>query len=127
MLKKVLKWLPALFIACCNFYLSSQEHIEHMPSFWNADKLVHFFCFAGFSFWVAFATNIGSYKKTWLPTLIISLWAISDEIHQSFTPGRDASFFDWLSDTGGAFVGAVIFVFVLTKIIPGLFGKKREV
>lgn len=116
MIKKVLKWLPALFVACCNVYLSSQEHIEQMPTFWNADKVVHFFCFAGFSFWVAFACNIKSYKKVWLPTLIISLWAVTDEIHQSFTPGRDASVFDWIADTAGAFLGAVVFVFVVTKI-----------
>lgn len=116
MIKKVLKWLPALFVACCNIYLSSQEHIKQMPTFWNADKVVHFFCFAGFSFWVAFACNIKSYKKVWLPTLIISLWAVTDEIHQSFTPGRDASVFDWFADTAGAFFGAVIFVFVVTKI-----------
>ena len=49
MLKKLLKWLPAIFVAACNFYLSSQEHLEHMPGFWNADKVVHFSCFSGFS------------------------------------------------------------------------------
>ena len=92
-----------------------------MPGFWNADKVVHFFCFAGFSFWIAFACNIKSYKMTWLPTLIISLWAVTDEIHQSFTPGRDASVFDWLADTTGAFVGAVIFVCLVTKILPKIF------
>lgn len=116
MLKKVLKWLPAIFVACCNVYLSSQEHIKQMPTFWNADKVVHFFCFAGFSFWVAFACNIKTYKMTWLPTLIISLWAVTDEIHQSFTPGRDASVFDWLADTTGAFVGAMIFVWITTLL-----------
>ena len=116
MIKKVLKWLPALFVACCNIYLSSQEHIKQMPTFWNADKVVHFFCFAGFSFWVAFACNIKSYKKIWLPTLIISLWAVTDEIHQSFTPGRESSALDWFADTAGAFLGAVVFVFVVTKI-----------
>ena len=123
MIKKLLKWVPAIFIAGCNFYLSSQEHIEQMPDFWNADKLVHFFCFAGFSFWVAFACNIKAYKMTWLPTLVISIWAVTDEIHQSFTPGRDASIFDWLSDTIGAFVGAVIFVWLVTKIAKGILKK----
>ncbi|MBR1404012.1 MAG: VanZ family protein [Treponema sp.] len=123
MIKKILKWIPALIVAGCNFYLSSQEHIEHMPGFWNADKVVHFFCFAGFSFWLAFACNIKSYKTFWLPTLIISLWAITDEIHQSFTPGRDASVLDWLSDTCGAALGAVIFVWVTTKLLPAFVAR----
>ena len=117
MLKKILKWIPAIFVAGCNIYLSSQEHIEQMPNFWNADKVVHFFCFAGFSFWVAFACNIKTYKMTWLPTLIISLWAVTDEIHQSFTPGRDASVFDWIADTTGAFVGAMIFVWITALLV----------
>ena len=117
MIKKVLKWCPSLFIAACNFYLSSREHIEHMPSFWNADKVVHFFCFAAFSFWTAFACNIKTFRQTWIPTLIISAWAVTDEIHQSFVPGRSASVLDWVADTIGAFVGAVIFVFLLTKIL----------
>ena len=95
-----------------------------MPGFWNADKVVHFFCFAGFSFWVAFACSIKSYKKTWLPTLIIGLWAITDEIHQSFTPGRESSALDWLADTTGAFLGAVIFVFFTTKILPKFLKKE---
>ena len=124
MLKKILKWLPAIFVAACNFYLSSQEHLEHMPGFWNADKIVHFFCFSGFSFWVSFACGIKSYKKTWLPTLIIGLWAITDEIHQSFTPGRESSALDWLADTTGAFLGAVIFVFFTTKILPKFLKKE---
>lgn len=118
MLKKILKWLPAIFIACCNFYLSSKEHIEHMPGFWNADKVVHFICFSGFGFWVAFACNIKSYKKIWIPALIIALWAITDEIHQGFTPGRDASVFDWLTDVLGAFAGSTVFVWFTTRILP---------
>ncbi|WP_407425029.1 VanZ family protein [Treponema sp.] len=118
--KKLLKWLPAVFIAGCNFYLSSQEHIEYMPGFWNADKLVHFICFAGFSFWVAFACNIKSYRKIWLPALIISLWAVTDEIHQSFTSGREPSALDWLSDTTGAVLGAAVFVWFMTKILKAL-------
>lgn len=122
-MRKLLKWIPAVFIAACNFYLSSLERIEQMPEFWNADKVVHFFCFAGFSFWVAFACNIKSYRKCRLPAMIVSLWAVTDEIHQSFTPGRDASVFDWICDTAGAFLGAAVFVFIVTKILPKVFKK----
>ena len=117
-LKKIVKWIPAVFIASCSFYLSSQEHIEHMPSFWNADKLVHFFCYSGFCFWVAFACNIKNYKKVWLPILIVSLWGVSDEFHQSFVPGRSVSVFDWMADTFGASLGAVVYVFFITRILP---------
>lgn len=112
MLFKILRWIPAIIIAVCNFYLSSQTHINQMPQFWNADKLVHFICFSGFSFWISFACDIKSCRKIWIPTLLIALWAVTDEIHQSFTPGRDASVFDWIVDTLGASFGALIFVLV---------------
>ena len=91
-----------------------------MPSFWNADKLVHFICFAGFGFWVAFACNISSFKKIWLPSLIVSLWAITDEIHQSLIPGRTASVFDWIADTTGAALGTVVFVWLAAKFVKAL-------
>ena len=40
---------------------------------------------------------------------VVLVYALSDEIHQSFTPGRDASVFDLLTDVlGGAFTLRVI-------------------
>jgi len=36
--------------------------------------------------------------------LFCSLYGISDEWHQSFVAGRDASAWDWLADTLGAIV-----------------------
>lgn len=95
-----------------------------MPGFWNADKLVHFICFGGFAFWVAFACNIKTAKKWWLPVVIISLYGIIDEFHQSFTPGRETSVLDWLCDTTGAAMGAFIYLFVC-RIITRFRNKKQ--
>lgn len=137
---KILKWIPAIFIFSCSWYLSSQEHIDGLPSFWNADKVVHCLCFAGLSFWVAFGWN-GSVKKKstpaencsekrlprsacaeffssqfsapyfsfLIPVAIVSIYGIVDEIHQSFTPGRESSVLDWCADTIGAVIGAFVF------------------
>ncbi len=116
MLRKILKWLPAAFIAACSFYFSSKPHLDYMPTFWSADKFVHFLCYAGFSFWTAFACNIKCKKQIWIPSLIISLWGISDEIHQSFVPNRCVSVFDWISDSLGAVFGAIIYLIVGVKI-----------
>lgn len=113
-LKVILRWLPALFIFGCSWYLSSQEKIESMPDFWNADKLVHCVCFAGLSFWVAFGVWVKLPAK-WriaLPIAIVSAYGIVDEIHQYFTPGRSCSPFDWMADTLGAVIGSVVFFYV---------------
>ena len=57
-------------------------------------------------------------KKLLLPILFSFLYAITDEIHQIFVPGRSAQFRDVLIDTLGASFGATI-----TYLIIKLFSK----
>ncbi len=110
---KVLKWIPSVFIICVSWYLSGKEHIDGLPSFWNADKIVHLICFAGLSFWVSFGCNISKRSKFYLPVSIVSFYGFIDEFHQSFTPNRSVSVFDWFADTTGAFLGVFVFLIVL--------------
>ena len=105
----ILLRLPALFILAVSWILSSKEIIPYMPSFYAADKLVHFVCFgalaASITWWVK--------PKLWTQhfwfyftvcVISVLLYGIIDEIHQSFVIGRTASAFDVLADTiGGAF------------------------
>ena len=125
-LKTILRWLPMLFILGCNWHLSSQETIEYMPTFWNADKLVHCICYAGLAFWCAFAvgTKIPARLRILLPVIIVSVWGITDEIHQGFVPGREPSVFDWCADTIGATIGSLVF-FYLCKWIE-LYKNRKE-
>ena len=121
------KWLPALFIFAISFYLSSQSTIQQIPAFPHADKLVHFICFGGLAFWVAFACNLSENQKIkiLIPTVIVSIYGIIDEIHQSFTPGRSSTISDWIADTLGALFGSFIFYQVL-KIIKKKGNKKDK-
>lgn len=121
----LIKWIPALIIFGISIYLSHQSTIEKMPSFLFADKIVHIVCFAFLSFWVSFACNISCYKKIFIAILIVIIYGIIDEIHQSFIPGRSCSFLDWFADCIGAFLGSVIFVFI-RKILKIYFFKKRS-
>ena len=57
-------------------------------------------------------------KKLLLPILFSYLYAITDELHQVFIPGRSAQFRDVLIDTLGASFGAII-----TYLIVKLFTK----
>jgi VanZ family protein len=43
-----------------------------------------------------------------LATVIASLYGMSDEIHQSFVPGRDAAVGDWVADTTGGLIGSLV-------------------
>ncbi len=121
-----LKWLPALLIFMISFYLSSQPIIQKMPSFPFADKIVHFICFGGLAFWVAFGCNISGFrlKEIILPSFIVSFYGIIDEIHQSFTPGRSSTVSDWIADTLGAILGSFAF-FLLVKILKNWKNRKN--
>ena len=121
-----LKWLPALLIFMISLYLSSQPIIQKMPSFPFADKIVHFICFGGLAFWVAFGCNISGFrlKEIILPSFIVSFYGIIDEIHQSFTPGRSSTVSDWIADTLGAILGSFAF-FLLVKILKNWKNRKN--
>ncbi len=117
---ETLKSIPAALIFATSWHLSSLERIEQMPSFWNADKLVHTICFAGLAFWVSFGISAQSKKDVALSSLIVSVYGVIDEIHQSFVPTRSASAGDWIFDTIGAIFGAIAFVFFSKKIAQTL-------
>ncbi|MDR1754087.1 MAG: VanZ family protein [Eubacterium sp.] len=48
------------------------------------------------------------WKTAMMAVVIASLYGASDEFHQLFVGGRYADVFDWMTDTIGAFVGALI-------------------
>ncbi|HHT9129641.1 MAG TPA: VanZ family protein [Candidatus Brocadiaceae bacterium] len=71
------------------------------------DKLIHFVEFGLLCLmtcWTLSSDRIGAKKiyKIIIAIGITSLYGVSDEIHQSFTPHRSVAFFDWLADTVGA-------------------------
>ena len=114
---RFIRWLPAFFIICCSWYISSQSIVQ-MPSFNYADKAIHFVCYAGLAFWMAFAYKAKQFvkKDMGIPIILTSVYGIIDEIHQSFVPGRSCSVFDWIADTTGAFLGVLVFILTYTYI-----------
>ncbi|MCR5605442.1 MAG: VanZ family protein [Treponema sp.] len=125
---KILFKLPAIIVIFISWYLSSQERVP-MPDFANSDKLVHFICFGGLAFCFAFWFCIKNWKKHIKRNSVIcialtSLYGIIDEIHQSFTPGRSCSVFDWLADTAGATAGIFVYVLLLSILINTVWRTK---
>ncbi len=100
-------WLVLLFFYCGLIYwLSGQSHLPVPDVFDMQDKLIHATAYAVMAllFWQAWRRRLPRYWLVWMTVLFCSVYGISDEWHQSFTPGRDASTFDWLADTLGAFL-----------------------
>ena len=57
---------------------------------------------------------IKQYNKKWYISLIICiLYAISDELHQGFTPGRSPQISDVFIDTIGSLIGISLLHFII--------------
>lgn len=71
-------------------------------------KSAHFTEYALLGFFTARALRL-SKKSPWFSIAIAAIYATTDEVHQSFVPGRSCEFCDILIDTAGATVGASIY------------------
>lgn len=102
-------WLyaPAIAYAALLYWLSDQPTLQHAPS---NDKLAHLVAYAGLSGLLFRAFYFGTARPaSWvflLSALLATLYGISDELHQSFVPGRTAAVDDVVADALGALFGA---------------------
>jgi VanZ family protein len=103
--------LPVILYAVLIFVGSSISGLPpEIPYFDFRDKVLHIFEFAGLG--VLLWRSIQWWKLRWsiLPILMLSwvlgmVYAASDEIHQLYVPGREASAYDWLADIIGLAAG----------------------
>lgn len=112
-------WCAVTLWAATIFYLSSLtgREIARMVPFDFWDKLAHFLAFAAGGFLVAAALRWAvawPWKKIAIFAIVgVSLYGITDEIHQLFTPFRSGGDFgDWLADTLGGVAGVMLFRFL---------------
>jgi VanZ family protein len=103
-------WWPALAWAALIFTLSSFSHVPAPPG-GITDKHEHFAAYGVLSACVlrglSGATLAGVTGGTAAGAAIIAtIYGLSDELHQRFVPGRDASWLDVAADAIGAVAGA---------------------
>ena len=104
-------WGPFLAALALVFWLSSLSDVPGAHYFW--DKLLHTIGYAGLGV-LALRAFHGGFEPPRLAStiyagLVVILWGVSDEIHQYFVPGRDASAWDVLADAVGFGVAVVVF------------------
>ncbi len=105
--RRIAGWILVAGYMGLIFHLSSKPAIEIPPLFPHQDKVFHLCEYFGLGFLSAFAFDRGSIRSRFLfGFLLASVYGISDEIHQSFVPGRDASVWDFMADAIGAWIGA---------------------
>lgn len=112
---KIIAFAQLLIASMSCVYFSSIEDIK-LPDvgFVYTDKLLHMgaFIIYGMSLQVALIANMqksSSKKIRFFILLIAAIFAASDEIHQSFVPGRSADILDWLADVVGVCISLLFY------------------
>ena len=104
-------WGPAVACAAAIFWLSHQPVLPAPP---GNDKLAHFVAFGTLSALIArgawFDTRWSSGLVYAAAALLGTLYGLSDEVHQTFVPGRDASVADVVADAAGALFGPLAWI-----------------
>ena len=103
-------WLAALLWAAVIFTLSTQSSLPKVgPDFPLKDKIAHLAVYALLGWLIGRALLRGHRlslpKAAGLAIILVSLYGVSDEWHQSFIADRTVSAGDWLADTLGGALG----------------------
>jgi len=105
-------WLPVVVYAALIYYLSAQT--DPLPAVTGAvwDKALHAAGYGVLGLLMCRAWRGSGYgwtRAVALAILMTSAYAVSDEWHQSFVPGRQSDWHDWIADTLGGAAGVVVF------------------
>lgn len=107
-------WAPAIAFALLIVVMSSIPSSElGARVIWSYDKLIHAAVYAVLAALLCRALLIGvrhgsPVSGAAVAVALAALFGASDEWHQSFTPGRDASAADLVADVVGAMLGAAL-------------------
>lgn len=98
-MRRLLPWIPALAWALAIYLVSGRSTVP-VPDVSGADKVLHFGAYALLGLLLAFAVH-RSALSPWVAVVLGVLYGASDEIHQSFVPGRSPDIRDWVADALG--------------------------
>ncbi|MCM8766170.1 MAG: VanZ family protein, partial [Candidatus Omnitrophica bacterium] len=85
-------WFPVILYAGLIFWFSSLPAPSSLSLLPYGDKIGHFLEYALFGFFLFRACkNYGFKRKVFWTVFIGFIYALSDEIHQYFVPGREVS------------------------------------
>lgn len=109
-LHRGLAWTLVFAYMAGIFWCSHQASVPMPESIPHLDKALHFLAYLGLAMALAHALAGGRRQRFLWAFVLAALYGISDEVHQAFVPGRDASALDWLADAAGAWTGAFVYL-----------------
>lgn len=119
------RWGPVVAYAALIFALSAQASFDFGPrDLWKLvfdfDKVVHACEYAVLALLLCRATN-----RPAVSWLIALLYGVSDEVHQSFVPGRTATVFDAVADATGAGLACAAWYWRARRPTPAMDDRPR--
>ena len=110
-------WLPVVIYCVAIFALSSFEQ-PPKPQF-LPDKWGHLILFAGLGFifarFVAVIRRVTFIQLVIITVLFCLIYAITDEGHQYFVPGRTSEIGDLIADAIGGLLGALLYGLISSR------------
>lgn len=101
----VRRWAFALAVAGVIVLASSRSRVEG-PQLSNFDKIAHF---SVYGLLATLVVRARGERAAWQAVALVSLFGVSDELHQHFTPGRSMEAMDWVADTVGAALAVTLY------------------
>jgi VanZ family protein len=112
--QKASPWLWPLALMALIFFLSAQPNLSTHLGLIDliGRKIAHLceYALLCFLWWRPLTTRTGPKKAVVLALVICVVYAISDEYHQSFVPGRSSEPSDVGIDSAGAFLAALLII-----------------
>jgi VanZ family protein len=104
-------WLPPLVLMGLIWFFSAQPSLDSGLGWIDTvgRKLTHFgeYALLSFLWWRLLRTSMPDRRAALVALLLASLYAATDEVHQSFVDGRHGTPIDWAIDTAGAAAAAL--------------------
>ena len=102
-------WTPVILYMAAIFYASSLSE-PPIPS--GTDKSLHGLAYLGLAGVILRAVVGGlprriDMRSATIAVLVAVVYAVTDEAHQMFVPGRSAETYDLLADAGGSTAGVI--------------------
>ncbi|HOR02277.1 MAG TPA: VanZ family protein [Candidatus Woesebacteria bacterium] len=114
-MKRYLKFIPAFLWMGLIFYLSSRQTTGiGGSSYWARFIILKSFHIIEYA--ILYVLLFLGFNQPSLSAIIAYIFGISDEIHQSFIPGRTAKFSDTLFDLFGIFIGFLVVKFLIIPL-----------
>ena len=103
-------WLPPLLLMGLIWYFSAQPSLDSNLGWIDTvgRKLIHFgeYGLLCFLWWRLLRRYMPNRRAALAALLVSSLYAATDELHQSYVDGRHGTPVDWAIDTAGAATAA---------------------